>query len=127
MPAAEERLRVLKMIQDGRITANEGARLLKALRESADDRVEEERQPTSQEQRMRVFRIRVTDLGTGRQKLDFRMPWGLVNVGLNMGARLGREEIKMEELVAAVRSGATGKIMDLVDEDEGELTEIFVE
>jgi hypothetical protein len=127
MPAAEERLKVLRMIQDGQITASEGARLLEALRERESDRVEVERQPTSQEQRRRLFRIRVTDLKSGQQKLDMRIPWGLVNVGISMGARFGRKEIKMEELITAVRAGATGKIMHIVDEDDEELTEVFVE
>jgi hypothetical protein len=44
-----------------------------------------------------------------------------------MGARFAHKEIKMEEFVQAVQSGATGKIMSLVDEDDGELTEVFVE
>ena len=127
MPAAEERLRVLKMIQNGQITANDGARLLENLREHERDQVEEERQPASQEQHSRLFHIRVTDLKTGQQKIDMRIPWGLVNVGVNMGARFARKEIKMEEFITAVRAGAMGKIMELVDEDDGELIEIFVE
>jgi hypothetical protein len=127
MLAAEERLKVLRMIQDGQITASEGARLLEVLRERESDRVEEQRQPTNQEQRMRLFRIRVTDLKTGQQKLDVRMPWSLVNVGVNMGARFARKEIKVEEFVAAVQAGTAGKIIHVVDEDDGELTEVFVE
>ena len=127
MPAAEERLRVLKMIQNGQITASEGARLLENIREHERDQVEDERQPASQEQHRRLFHIRVTDLKTGQQKIDMRIPWGLVNVGVNMGARFARKEIKMEEFITAVRAGAMGKIMELVDEDDGELIEIFVE
>jgi hypothetical protein len=127
MPAAEERLRVLRMIQNGQITASEGARLLEALREHERDQVEEGRQATNQRQRVRLFHIRVTDLKTGQQKIDLRMPWSLVNVGVNMGARFAHKEIKIEEFITAVQSGATGKIMSLVDEDEGELVEVFVE
>jgi hypothetical protein len=127
MPAAEERLRVLRMIQNGQITASEGARLLEALREHERDQVQEGRQATSQKQRVRLFHIRVTDLKTGQQKIDLRMPWSLVNVGVNMGARFAHKEIKIEEFITAVQSGATGKIMSLVDEDEGELVEVFVE
>jgi hypothetical protein len=77
MPASEERLRVLRMIQNGQITASEGARLLEALREQERDQVEKERQATSREQRMRLFHIRVTDLKTGRQKIDMRGAWSI--------------------------------------------------
>jgi hypothetical protein len=127
MSTAEERLEVLRMIQNGQITAGEGARLLEALREHERDQEKEERRPASQKQRMHLFHIRVTDLETGRQKIDMRIPWGLVNIGVKMGARFAREEIKMEELIAAVQAGAKGEVMKLVDEEGGELTEIFVE
>jgi hypothetical protein len=55
------------------------------------------------------------------------LPWRLVNVGLNMGARFARDEIQVEELVEAVQAGAQGKIVDVVDAEDGERIEIFVE
>jgi hypothetical protein len=55
------------------------------------------------------------------------MPWSLVNVGINMGARFARDEVKVEDFVEAVQAGAEGKIMDLVDEEDGERIEVFVE
>ena len=125
MTRAEERLQVLKMIQSGQITTEEGARLLDALEEK--DRPKGESRPGGQGKEPRQFRIRVTDLETGRQKVDMRIPWSLVNVGINMGARFAREEIKVEEFTEAIRAGAAGKIMDVVDEEDGERIEIFVE
>ena len=125
MATAEERIQVLKMVQSGQITVDEGARLLEALRE--DDRSKEGTQPESRGKGPRQFRIRVTDLETGRQKVDMRMPWSLVNVGIDMGARFAREEIWMEDFITAIQAGAEGKIMDVVDEEDGERVEIFVE
>jgi len=125
MVAAEERLQVLKMIQSGQITADEGARLLEAL--EAEDRPQEEPRPGSRVKGPSQFRIRVTDLKTGRQKVNMRMPWSLVNVGINMGARFARDEVKVEDFIEAVQAGAEGKIMDLVDEEDGERVEVFVE
>ena len=74
-----------------------------------------------------MFHIRVTDLRTGRQKVDMRMPWSLVNVGIDMGARFAREEIQAQDFLEAVRTGAEGRIMDVVDEEDSERIEIFVE
>jgi len=113
------------MIQSGQITAEEGARLLEVLKEK--DHPKEEPRPGSRGKMPSQFRIRVTDLKTGRQKVDMRMPWSLVNVGINMGARFAREEIKVEDFVEAIQAGAEGKIMDVVDEEDGERVEIFVE
>ena len=38
MVATEERLKVLTMVQEGKITAEEAVKLLEALEESADER-----------------------------------------------------------------------------------------
>ncbi len=125
MATAEERMQVLKMIQGGQITAEEGARLLEALKE--EDQPKEETRSEGRGKGPRQFRIRVTDLETGRQKVDMRMPWSLVNVGVNMGARFAREEIEVGDFVEAIQAGANGKIIDVVDEEDNERVEIFVE
>ena len=125
MVTAEERLQILDMIRSGQITADEGARLLEVLRE--EDRLPGEPRMGDRAKEPSQFRIRVTDLETGRQKVDMRMPWSLVNVGINMGARFARDEIKVQDFVEAVQAGAEGKIMEVVDEEEGERTEVFVE
>ncbi|HET92350.1 MAG TPA: hypothetical protein ENN99_16665 [Chloroflexi bacterium] len=121
MTTAEERIQVLKMIQEGQITAEEGSRLLEALGKETSMK-----QP-SRPEGLRQFRVRVTDLETGREKVELRMPWSLINVGINMGARFTRDEIKLEELAGVIQSGAEGKLMDVVDEEDGERVEIFVE
>jgi hypothetical protein len=122
MTITDERLQVLKMIQSGQVTAEEGIRLLEAL----EDRPPEAR-PSGRVKGPSQLRVRVTDLQSGRQKIDMAMPWRLVNVGLNMGARFARDEIQVEELVEAVQAGAEGKIVDVVDVEDGERIEIFVE
>ena len=46
-----------------------------------------------------------------------------------MGARFApnMEGVNLEEMMAAIKSGASGKIMDVTDEDSGEHVEIYVE
>ena len=46
-----------------------------------------------------------------------------------MGARFSPEvdEEQMEALAEALKSGLSGKIIDVTDEDDGEHVEIFVE
>jgi hypothetical protein len=123
MGTSEEQIQILKMIQSGQITADEGARLLEALK----GRPKEEPGPGSRVKGPQQLRIRVTDLETGRQKADIRMPWSLVNVGINMGARFAHEEIKAEDFIKAIQAGTMGKIMDVADEEDNERVEIFVE
>ncbi|MBC8450154.1 MAG: hypothetical protein H8D78_20675 [Chloroflexi bacterium] len=121
----EERLRVLKMIEEGTITAEQGAQLLQALQGKGGQ--EEKEAPSGRGKPPRRLRIRVTDLKSGQHKVNINMPWGLVNVGAKMGARFAPEGIDLEELMAAIDGGAEGKIIDVVDEEDNERVEIFVE
>ena len=127
MASTEERMKILKLIEEGKISAEDGAKLLAALAESR-------KPPTPPPMggpggEARWFRVRVTDLRTGKPKVNVNIPMGLVNVGIKMGARFapGLESDQMEMIADALKSGATGKIIEVTDEEDGELVEIFVE
>jgi hypothetical protein len=128
MATVEERMKILKMVEEGKITAEDGAKLLAALGES--------RRPPTPPAPMtgpggeaRWFRVRVTDLTTGKVKVNVNIPMGLVNVGIKMGARFapGLDTEQMEVIAEALKSGAMGKIVEATDEEDGEKVEIFVE
>jgi hypothetical protein len=76
MTTSEERLKILKMIDDGKINAEEGAKLLSALR--------------------------------------------------NIASKYA-PDIAFDELIASINDGAQGKIIDVIDEEDGEHVEIFIE
>jgi hypothetical protein len=120
---SEERARILQMISEGKITAQEGARLLNALRGSSP---EAER---SSPGNARWFRVRVTDMVTGRTKVNVNLPLSLVKAGIKMGARFApdMEELDWNELVLAIQEGAAGKIVEVEDEEDGERVEVYVE
>ncbi len=126
MASAEERMQILRMIEEGKITAGEGAELLRAL-DKSDRRQQSE--PLKGSSTPRWFRVRVTDTKSGRNKVNVNIPMGLVNVGIKMGAKFAPEleGSQYEEIMDAIRSGQQGKIMDIVDEEDGEHVEIFVE
>ena len=129
MTTSDERLRVLKMVEQGKISAEDGSRLLEAL--SAADRrralAANPRGPAASAGRW--LRVRVTDAQTGRNKVNVTIPMGLVDVGLKMGARFApeMEGFDLTHLAEMVRSGATGKLVEVQDREDGELVEIFVE
>ena len=122
--ATEERMKILKMIEEGKITAEEGTRLLAALGK------QKRKQPVSQEGGPSWLRVRVTDVNSGKEAVRVNLPFSLVNVGLRMGARFIpdiEQELVMEELAEALEEGLTGKIVDIVDEEDGKRVEIFIE
>jgi hypothetical protein len=126
MASAEERMQILRMIEEGKISASDGANLLRAL-DSADRGTAQE--PLKGSSKPRWFRVRVTDIHSGRKKVDVNIPMGLVNVGIKMGAKFAPEidSEQYESIMQAVDSGQQGKILDVYDEEDGEHVEIFVE
>ncbi len=124
MSTSEERMRILKMISDKQITAEEGSKLLEALRAS-----ESEDRDRSELTKSRWLRVRVTDRSTGKTKVNVNIPVGLVDVGLKMGARFAPEMAGMDlqAIQAAVKNGYQGRIVEVDDEQDNERVEIFIE
>ncbi|HNS39838.1 MAG TPA: hypothetical protein PKJ56_06275, partial [Promineifilum sp.] len=104
-----------------------GAELLRAL-DTKSDKVQTQ-EPLKGASAPRWFRVRVTDMNTGRNKVNINIPMGLVNVGMKMGARFAPEieGQRLEELLEAVKGGQLGKVIDVTDDEDGERVEIFVE
>jgi hypothetical protein len=129
MASSEERMKILKMIEEGKLSAEEGTKLLSALSSS---RMPVPPRPTGMPGMPggpRWLRIRVTDVRTGRSKASVQIPLALVDAGLKIGAHFAPEVegVNMSNVMEALRSGVTGKIIDVTDEEDGEHVEIYVE
>ncbi len=120
----EEKMRVLEMIQEGKITAAEGASLLEAL---GDEK------PGSEPQtRGRTVKVRVTEKSTGAVKVNLAVPVGIVRFLKDMippseRAKLEDHGVDLEAVFANLDAGAPGKLVDIDDEHEGHLVEIWIE
>lgn len=121
----EEKKQILKMVEDGKITANEGLELLNAL----DERYEIEETYTNEP---KWLRIKVFDPDDDT-KVNVNLPLSLISVGMKMSQKFvpelqeaGLDEEDFNEILAAIEDGAQGKIIDVESED-GEKVEIVVE
>lgn len=129
MRMEEERVRILAMVKEGKISPEEGIKLLEALETSTEDQVE------SPQSKAKWFRVRVTDVKTNRPKVTVNLPIGLVDWALRTGSKvaafggadLNGMGINLDELRAAINFGLKGKIIDVTDEEDGEHVEIIVE
>ena len=136
MVKSEERLKVLKMVQEGKITVEQATSLLEALEEmpaaagktGAAPAIAGAPAPGSG-QPARWLRVRVTDTDSGRPRVNIRLPISVVSAGIKMGMRFSPqvEGLDMEELTKWITSGEVGQIVDVVDEDDGEHVEVFIE
>jgi hypothetical protein len=132
MTTPEERMRILMMIQDGKITAEEGAHLIQALDTQKPPSSAGAGGVTSSQggaKAARWFRVRVTDTNTGKTRVNVRLPVSLLNAGMKMGARFSPEVqgLDMDQLTQFINSGEVGKVVDVIDDEDGEHVEVFIE
>ena len=136
MVKSEERLKVLKMVQEGKITVEQATSLLEALEEMPAAAGKVGAAPAIPSapaagtgQGARWLRVRVTDTDSGRPRVNIRLPISVVSAGIKMGMRFSPqvEGLDMEELTKWITSGEVGQIVDVVDEDDGEHVEVFIE
>ena len=132
MATEAERLKVLKMLEDGKINAEDAARLLKTLDEVDNKSAKfpfdgSTTPPTSSGGRW--FRVRVTDITTGKPRVNIRMPVSVVKSGLKMGAHFSPniEGMDIHRLSEIIESGEVGQVVDVYDDEDGEHVEVFIE
>ena len=123
MVAIEERKKILEMINEGKITAEAGTGLLKAL---SKPRMAKKRlgQP-------RWMRVQVTDMISGNANARIKLPLKLMNAGLDMAAQFAPEEMAGAQMVVTLKEALNedmfGKIIDVIDEKDKKHVEIFIE
>ncbi len=128
----DERTKILQMVQEGKITPEEGIQLLDML--EGQDKPEIKRADKPVDNRPaggegKWCRIMVSDMDTGRTKVNVRLPLGLINAGVKMGARFAPEmqDMDFSEFIQAARAGEIGRMVEVDDVDDREHVEIFIE
>jgi len=132
MATNEERIKILSMLQDGIINAEQAAKLLESL---SDGTSEQKTSLPNNEGKLnnnksgKYFRVRVTDSESGKTRVNIRLPIGLVGAGLKMGMKFSPEieGIDAETLHTFLTNGEIGQIVDVFDEEDGEHVEVFIE
>lgn len=123
MAMSEERMAILRMIEGGAISAEEGTRLLAAMGEDSDDDV-----PTQAVESIgssgRAIQIRVTDLNTNRQKVNVNIPASLARLALRFIPK--DTNVHLETIEAALDAGVNERIMEVVDNEHNTRVEILV-
>lgn len=125
MALNDERRKVLQMVEEGKISPEDGARLLAALGQG--DEQDNADAPTIQDSGNggRHLRVRVSNVMTGKQKVSINIPLSLVEFGLRFVPE--NDSFDPETLRQAIRGSMTGRIVEVLDDEKGERVEIFVE
>ncbi len=132
----EEQLSILKMVEDGTITAQEAAQLLEALEptNTSNHRAPSEITKGTSSRKARWMRIEVEERNGNR--VHIKLPVLLLQAVLRIGGRLnmnigGFDSEKLgpelvEQIEQALTKGEIGMLVDVVEEN-GDRVQIFLE
>jgi hypothetical protein len=130
----EERMKILEMISNGTVTAEEGARLLEASGSASEAPA-----PKAETKKVKVVqsngngdskrRLRVKVQEENGTRVNVNLPLSLMEIGLKIGGRFVDElqdmDDEMQMLIEAMKNDVTGKIVEVEDEDSH--VEVFIE
>lgn len=140
-PIRQERAEILRMLADRKITAQEAAELLSAMRPAnattSVEPPETDKETTSLKSSEAQgkpgtgpswLHVKVTDSKSGRGKVTVNIPLRLVKAGIALGSRFSPE---LEDLnwssLADTIGDEKGVLVDVLDEEDGEHVQIYVD
>jgi len=128
-----QRLTILKMLERGRLTAEEALRLLEALDATGGTGRHRVRGAAAAGPAPRL-RLSLVELDTGRSRAEAVLPASLVEFFLRLGLlgpggtfRVAGQRLSGDLLLDALREGATGRILAVTDHDQNVRVEVFLE
>lgn len=124
MASQEERMVILRMIEENKISPEEGARLLAAIGERSESTDAPPRPPAATLPNGRYLHVRVTNMQTGKQKVTVNLPLSIVDMGLRFVPQ--NDKFDPQAIRDAIRDGLTGPIVDVVDAEKGERVEVTI-
>jgi hypothetical protein len=137
------RKEILQLLASGKITAQEASDLLADVQSQpeVEEAPEEKIGTLDPEEKLGVrkgeltgaqeprwLRVEVNDLATGRRKVTVNLPLRLVRFGLDVGSRFAPEMkgLDWDELSEMMRQ-EKGILVDVMDEEDGEHVQVYVD
>jgi len=119
-----EKMKILEMLQEGKINTEEAATLLDAL--------EEDTGPETASAPGKVLKIKVSDKQSGAVKVNMGLPLGFARFLKDLipapeRDRIESQGVDLDAVFANLDSGVKGKLVDVEDERDGHLIEIWIE
>ncbi len=117
----QERMKILKMLEEGKLSVDEAAKLIKALEDSQSKEVVAGR-------RARWLRIRVAE--RGKETARINIPLSLLRFGMKFipphaRKQMAEKGVNPEDILREIESGAVGKLVEV--EQGSDQVEIWVE
>lgn len=135
------RMEILELLSNGKITAVEAASLLSDIdtpAEAAPPPVEEMPEVATLKAaeagsengpEPSWFRVRVSNLETGKNRVTVNIPVRMMKFGLKIGSRFSPEigDLDWNELTGMMKDMKTGMLVDVQDEESNEHVQVYLD
>lgn len=139
--SASERKEILELLQMGKINAQEAADLLNNVTKAAETEAVPQAAAAKEELPVdqsvpaaagpspTAFRVRVSDMETGRNKVTVNIPLGMLKFGLKLGRRFTPEleGLDLNELSGMMGDLQKGMLVEVEDEESREHVQVFID
>lgn len=127
------RKEILELLAQGKINAAEAAEMLSAVETAVPPTPpitpKAPKAPTANGSRAKWFKVRVSNMDTGKNKVSVNIPIGMLKIGLKMGGRFAPEleGMDFDDLQTMISKGEEGILVEVEDDESNEHVQIFLE
>jgi hypothetical protein len=124
----EERIKILNMLQEGKISVEEAEQLLSTLSEPDDEEISEKERKKRKYLKILVYEPPNLE----KPKVNVRVPFKLIKWGLRFAPKdgninIGDKKFSQEEFDEMISDLTEGDIVEINAEDDNKIVKIYVE
>lgn len=126
----EQKVRILKMVEEGKISSEEAVKLLEAMGEESERAAV---LPLSKPKKfMRFLKIRIYEGDLQKPKVRVALPIALLKLATKFipedaKAEINGRNIDLDEILRAVDENTQGKLVEIEDDEDKTRIEIFID
>jgi len=132
--SASSRKEILELLAQRKISAGEAADMLNAVATAVPPPPSKPAsvaplKARANGKRANWFKVRVSNMETGKNKASVNIPVGMLKFGLKMGGRFAPEldGVDFDEMQSLITEGEEGMLVEVQDEESNEHVRIFLE
>lgn len=121
-----ERTELLQRVADGEVSVQDAIGQMSSQSERPASAPTATPAPGDEQ---RWLRIRVTNLESGKGKVNVNLPLSWMKFGLRMGSRFAPEldDLDIDEMIASLDRDAVGHIVEVEDLEDNQRVEIYID
>jgi NCAIR mutase (PurE)-related protein len=126
-----EKLQILKMLEEGKINVSEASELLEAIKTSSN---QNQQITLTEKYRKKYLKVRVFDKNKAKDIVNINLPITLVKAGINVAMKFspelstaGLSSKDFSNIMKAIENEIEGEIINIDADDGNTIVKVFIE